>query len=194
MATETSHDVWKDPRLEQFLIPNVHLTGRAQLGTGAYGSVEEIEIRFAAGEAEGEGEREAAGKKEDEAKKGELRTGGLVCAGKRIHEALLEVENVGADNIVQKYVDECRLMARLRHRHLVKFLGLCLLPGSTLPLLVMEKLQTNLDDLLEHTPDIPLTLKRAILADIARGLVYLHGQNPAVIHRYYSSFLCVCGL
>ena len=128
-----------------------------QLGVGSYGSVEELEV------------------------------GGVVCAGKKIHETLVEQGNFGAENIATKYVEECQLMSDLRHPHLVQFLGVCFLPNSTLPVLVMERLLTSLDELLEHNPDIPLSLKRSILADVARGLVYLHSRSPPVIHRDLSA-------
>ena len=78
-------------------------------------------------------------------------------------------------------------MSDLRHPHLVQFLGVCFLPNSTLPMLVMERLLTSLDELLEHNPNIPLSLKRSILADVARGLVYLHSHSPPVIHRDLSA-------
>ena len=124
-----------------------------QLGVGSYGSVEELEVN------------------------------GLVCAGKKIHESLIEAGNLGVERIAEKYAEECQLMANLRHPHVVQFLGLCFLPDSSLPILLMERLLTSLDELLEHTRDIPLALKRSILADIARGLIYLHNHNPLVVHR-----------
>lgn len=72
------------------------------------------------------------------------------------------------------------------------FLGICFLPPSRLPVLVMEKLHTSLDDLLErhtrHHPlltmaDIPLGLKKFMLLDIVNGLVFLHHHVPTpVIH------------
>ena len=127
------------------------------LGKGSYGSVEEVEAN------------------------------GIICAGKIIYEILIERENVGAEGIARKYVEECQLMSDLRHPHLVQFLGVCFLPNSTLPVLVMERLLTSLDELLEHNPDIPLSLKRSILADVARGLVYLHSRSPPVIHRDLSA-------
>ena len=128
-----------------------------QLGAGSYGSVEELEVS------------------------------GVVCAGKKIHENLIEQGNFGAENIASSYVEECQLMSDLRHPHLVQFLGVCFLPNSTLPVLVMECLVTSLDRLLEHNSDIPLSQKRSILADVARGLVYLHSRNPPVIHRDLSA-------
>ena len=109
--------------------------------------------------------------------------GGLVCAGKTIHVALLDGENIGAENIAQKYVQECQLMASLRHPNVTLFLGLCFLPPAALPVLVMEKLEGSLDDLLETAPNIPLALKRSILEDVARGLLYLHQRDPPIIHR-----------
>ena len=90
--------------------------------------------------------------------------------------------------MVEKYFDECRLLSDLRHPNIVQFLGICFLDtqfSSTmnLPVLVMERLQCSLDDLLENTPNIPLHKKCSILQDVASGLVYLHSHNPVIIHR-----------
>ena len=78
-------------------------------------------------------------------------------------------------------------MAKMRHPHVVQFLGLCFLEGSALPVLVMERLDSSLDDLLESTPGLPLTLKRSLLVDVVRGLLYLHTRNPPVVHRDLSA-------
>ena len=53
-----------------------------QLGVGSYGSVEELEVN------------------------------GLVCAGKRLHEALLEQGNAGVAEISRKYLSECQVTSR----------------------------------------------------------------------------------
>ena len=85
--------------------------------------------------------------------------------------------------MVRKYLQECQLMSSLHHPNITQFLGLCFLPGTRLPLLVMERLETNLDDLLEHMPNLPLCLKRSVLEDVASGLLYLHNRPSPVIHR-----------
>jgi len=51
-----------------------------QLGVGSYGSVEEVEVN------------------------------GLVCAGKRLHDALVEQGNAGVSSITRKYLQECQVM------------------------------------------------------------------------------------
>ena len=106
-----------------------------------------------------------------------------MCAGKKIHEVLLDVGNIGVQEFVEKYVQECQTMSDLRHPNIALFMGVCFLPNCQLPVLVMERLDGSLDDLLETVPNIPLTLKRSILEDIARGLLYLHKHNPPIIHR-----------
>ena len=80
-----------------------------------------------------------------------------------------------------------QVMAEMRHPHIVQFLGLCFLEGSALPVLVMERLDNSLDDLLETSPGLPLTLKQSLLTDVAQGLLYLHTRNPSVVHRDLSA-------
>ena len=108
---------------------------------------------------------------------------GLLCAGKKIHEILLDVDNIGVRDIAAKYVQECQLMSDLRHPNITLFLGLCFLPSCQFPVLVMERLEGSLDNLLETVPKIPLTLKYSMLEDVSRGLLYLHKHDPQIIHR-----------
>ena len=50
-----------------------------QLGVGSYGSVEELKMK------------------------------GLVCAGKRLHKALVEQGNAGVEKIVSRFLEECKV-------------------------------------------------------------------------------------
>ena len=74
-------------------------------------------------------------------------------------------------------------MSQLRHPHIVQFLGVAYLPGSPIPVLLMEKLQTSLDNLLETSPNIPLDVKVYLLTGTAQGVVYLHSRYPPIAHR-----------
>ena len=153
--------------LQQFLLPNVRLTGR-RLGAGSYGSVEEVAI-----------------------------PGALCAAKKvhEVFLDRSQIPEDDIQKASRQFVTECRLMSTMRHPHIVQFLGVCFLDGSRLPALVMERLLTSLHDLLE--PDgapqretkayFPLCLKCSILYDASCGLAFLHGLNPPVIHRDLSA-------
>jgi len=97
-----------------------------------------------------------------------------------MHGELVHTDNQGLDQFLGKYRRECQLMADLRHPNVVQFLGLCFFPEDPLPILIMERVEMNLDALLE-VPRLPMALMCSLLADVARGLAYLHGYS--VVHR-----------
>ena len=78
-------------------------------------------------------------------------------------------------------------MFKVKHDNITKFLGLSRQPNLMLPILVMEKLEGNLHDLLEYyvNPCLPLQMTIAILSNVADGLHYLHNlpENKCIIHR-----------
>ena len=113
----------------------------------------------------------------------EVEANGIICAGKKIHDSLADPHISGTQYIVERYVKECHLLSSLRHPNVVQFMGVCLLSEERLPVLVMEYLPSDLHDTLAKYSDIPLFVKRSILHDVTRGLVYLHAQKPPIIHR-----------
>ncbi len=172
--------------LEDWTLKNVQ-TNRRQIGNGAYGSVEEVEMD------------------------------GVVCVAKRIH-AILQYSNdpEGVKRTRERFVQECIIMSKLRHPHIVQFLGVFFpsaedqrrersfsissLSGSYsqlgggggpqspppinptgLPWLIMEYLPYTLDHILEKRPNIPIHVKVSFLLDITKGLLYLH--NKEIYHR-----------
>ena len=153
------------PELRSFLLVDTRPTGTT-IGSGSYGSVEEVAIP------------------------------GALCAAKKIHSLFQDATKVAPEWIEKtsaEFVRECLLMSTLRHPHIVQFLGVCFLPGSPIPALVMEKLLTILHDVLDPEPPpptkayIPLSLKRSVLLDVANGLAFLHSHRPPIIHRDLSA-------
>ena len=156
MATTVIQMRYSDiPELKEFVLHDIRRTGTT-LGHGAFGVVEE------------------------------LRMGGTLCAGKRLHPELLSVHNEkeGTQRIIERFIEECRRMSKMHHPRIIQFLGLCFFDDSPYPMLVMEKLDVNLETVLERYDNIPFPLILRILQDIAEGLIYLHSQKPApMLHR-----------
>ena len=106
-----------------------------------------------------------------------LEIDGVICNGK-VLESLLQNEN---DVVLEKFVRKCQVMSELRHPNIQKFMGVCFVPGSSLPILAVQRFDTSLEVFLESTPEISLRCKCSILHDVAQGLAYLHGRTPPVI-------------
>ena len=112
---------------------------------------------------------------------------GLRCAGKRIHELLLQSVQGEDSYTVQRFEEECRLLSQVRHPNIVQFLGVYFQQEMRVPILVMEFLPTNLTSCIEQYGVLPKEISYSILHDVALGLCYLHSQTPPIIHRDLSS-------
>ena len=115
----------------------------------------------------------------------ELEYMGLKCAGKKIHELLLDQGDTSYT--VRRFEEECCLLSKVRHPNIVQFLGVCFQQGLRAPILVMEFLPTNLTFCIKHYGIFPKEISYTILNDVALGLYYLHSQTPSIIHRDLSS-------
>ena len=110
---------------------------------------------------------------------------GLRCAGKKIHDVLLQQGNRAYQ--VYRFEQECTLLSEVRHPNIVQFLGVCFQNESTVPILVMEYLPTNLTSCIEKYGILPQEINYSILHDVALGLCYLHSEVPPIVHRDLSS-------
>ena len=91
--------------------------------------------------------------------------------------------SMNTDTISKKFSFVLKNLRSLRHPNIVRYEGVCDLPDSRLPALVMEQLATNLHDFLDCShKTLPLKTKFSILHDVASGLAYLHNHKPVVIH------------
>ena len=110
---------------------------------------------------------------------------GTVCAAKRLHEILLQDQLAGGvAKLIGNFEAECLTVLKLRHPGVVQFLGVHMDRRSRLPVLVMEKMDTSLRMYLEdHSKEeFPLHQKAFVLRQVTQALVYLHSQNPPLVH------------
>ena len=110
---------------------------------------------------------------------------GLKCAGKKIHEVLLEQ---GETNyVVRHFEEECRILSTMRHPNIIQFLGVYFNENERVPMLVMEFLPMNLTSCVQKHVILPEEISYSILYDVALGLYYLHNQSPPIVHRDLSA-------
>ena len=109
---------------------------------------------------------------------------GSPCAAKEFHPTLkakLEHNSKGTQKAKESILKKCQRIQQLSHPNVVQFFGVYYKPGSsTVPMLVMEMLDTSLSMLLKDHPNIHVSSKYCILLDVALGLKFLHCQKPCV--------------
>ena len=147
--------------LQPLLLKDVEETGK-EFGRGAYGVVTEVIVS------------------------------GTVCAAKKLHDAIVQVKLTRhytlaellfiQEHTLRRFSEEVLLHSQQRHPNIVQLIGVHYPRGSQLPMLVMEFLPFSLTQCLEKE-DLPLVLKYSILHDVAKGLCYLHGKRPPIVHR-----------
>ena len=120
----------------------------------------------------------------------DLMYGETKCVGKVLHPEFFATgtDPDGMRHMLEKFYEEIQLLSRMEHPNIVRFLGLTYQQGSSLPVLVMEKMAISLNQYLttHEKGSISRERGRKILLDVVKGLVYLH-EKIKVAHRDLSS-------
>ena len=127
----------------------------------------------------------------------EVEAYGLPCIAKCIHPILIRYEqqlqrshhDVGREKatVRKRFYKECLLLSKLRHPNIVQFMGVARVPNTGEMALIMEALFSDLGNLVEQHKEISDPIKISLMLDVANGLLYLHSQNPPVVHRDLSA-------
>ena len=90
-------------------------------------------------------------------------------------------EEMGYDvRLRREFLDEATLLRRCAHSRIVQFMGLCVEPYG----LVTELLDTSLYDVLYVERRVLSDMEVATIAlEVCRGVAYLHGKHPPILHR-----------
>ena len=114
---------------------------------------------------------------------------GAPVAVKHIHSLFNDVaSDYEYEKLRENFMRECERSSQIRHPNIVRFLGIYLTDGAPIPRLVMERLSSNLDQLLMKHPVIPDGIKYNIVHGVSLGIRFLHTRRPSpIIHRDLSS-------
>ena len=110
---------------------------------------------------------------------------GRPVAVKRIHGILLDAVRDGQGNEALKaFQSECTRLESITHPLIVSFKGAFYDQDSEEPILVMERMNQDLRQLLRAEKG-RLSYRRQfqLCLDIAKGIYFLHAQDPPLVHR-----------
>ena len=110
---------------------------------------------------------------------------GLLVAGKSFHRNVYNRASVRErETMLKRFEIECKTLSQLHHPHIIQFLGVYVKEGSSLPVLLMERLYSTLAALIDCHGKLPDEYCYSILHDVAVALRYLHSHTPSpIIHR-----------
>ncbi|PWO00616.1 kinase-like protein, partial [Tilletiopsis washingtonensis] len=90
------------------------------------------------------------------------------------------------DDLTEMDIKELSLLRDLRHENIVRFIGVSIPDAPRhVPCMIVSELCTN-GDLFDYIRNVPAPSNDdifRIMLETARGIEYLHGRDPAIIHR-----------
>jgi len=109
---------------------------------------------------------------------------GKGLAGKILHNKLIPTgETDAVDKIIEQFKNDCRFLYQIQHSNLIKFVGIYEDTSQTLPMMLFELEEENLNAFLKRTKAALTVLTKLRLShDIAKGLHHLH-TNVQIVHK-----------
>ena len=113
-------------------------------------------------------------------------TSGEVVAGKVLKASHLQTTQLKTK--LEEVTKNIEILTKLSHENIVRIKGVCFLPDQILPVLLMERVVSSLQSIIQrHLNSLSVNKRIAILRDIASGLQYLHNLNPPFIHGHLTA-------
>ncbi|MFA6037776.1 MAG: protein kinase [Legionellales bacterium] len=102
----------------------------------------------------------------------------------------LRIGNISQD-LIDDFKHEATVMAKLRNPHVIQLYGICI----TQPYCMVMELAANgsLHGVLHSDAQMDWPLRLKIASGTAKGLAFLHGQNPMILHRDIKSMNVLLG-
>ncbi len=105
--------------------------------------------------------------------------------GRGLYGRVIGVTVNGKKCIAKEYIDEpdafktnCGFHSSLKHRNIIRFIGAHYRPTLVV---ILEQMEVNFNKVM-GLPNLSHSIKLSILHDIAEGMLYLHNQNPPIVH------------
>ena len=96
---------------------------------------------------------------------------------KKLNKEIIEQDKL------EEFRNECAVMEVIRHPNIVMFLGACTKPPHLCIILEYWGRGSLWSWLHDMSIKISWELRKKIALDIAKGVLYLHKQNPPILHR-----------
>mmetsp|Transcript_1922 Transcript_1922/g.6001 ORF Transcript_1922/g.6001 Transcript_1922/m.6001 type:complete len:610 (+) Transcript_1922:165-1994(+) len=89
-------------------------------------------------------------------------------------------EEITAEKL-EEFTKEVEIMSKIFNPNINLFMGACLEPGNIM--IVTELMDGNVEQLLRSRVPLSLTTCMKMARDAAKGMAWLHGAEPKIIHR-----------
>ena len=81
-------------------------------------------------------------------------------------------------NKTDAFITNCGFHSSLKHRNIIQFLGAHYQPSL---LVILEQMEFNFNTVI-NLPNLFYSIKVSILHDISEGMLYMHNQEPPIVH------------